>query len=170
MKPWKRALAAVGIVAALVSGCGSPQGNGATPDASQASPVSTAAAAGPVIAPFEATVELSDFSATCREVTCWLPTQFQPARAVGETVSLRDAWPMDGMKVLVLCEGGGESYQDQTGQKTSAWYGILVPSDKLEPEPGTDKQPQKAEGRDGYVGYVGAAWLNGGRDKQAPYC
>ena len=163
---WKQVFLAVGAVMALASGCASPGGNGA----GGSSPAGVAPPSLPVIAPFEATVALSDFSATCREVACWLPTQFQPARVKGETVSLRDAWPMDGMKVLVLCEGGGEAYQDQTGQETTAWYGILVPPDKLEPKPGTTKRPQKVEGRDGYIGYVGAAWLNGGHGKQAPYC
>jgi hypothetical protein len=169
MKPWKR-LTLVASAALVLAGCAGPGGDGTAQDAGQSSQVSASSPAAPVIEPFEATVELKDFSAICREEACWLPTQFQPARAKGETVSLRDKWPMDGMKVLVLCEGGGESYQDQVGQETTAWYGILVPADKLEPKPGTDKQPQKAVGRDGWIGYVGAAWINGGHDKQAPYC
>ncbi len=122
-----------------------------------------------VTAPFDAIVSLSDFSATCREVVCWLPTQFQPALVKGETVSLRDKWPMDGMTVRVVCETTGESYSDQTGQSTNAWYGIEVPTDKLEPlKPGTG--PKALPKDDGWIGYVGAAWIKGGSSKQAPAC
>jgi hypothetical protein len=123
----------------------------------------------PVVEPFEATVSISDISPTCREVICWLPTQWEPKLVKGETVGLRDKWPMDGMTVLVLCETGGETYRDQTGQESNAWYGILVPTDKLEPlKPG--ESPKSLPVDDGWIGYVGAAWITGGHGKQAPYC
>jgi hypothetical protein len=164
MKPWKRTVLAVGAVLALATGCGAPNEGGGSQNAGQAS-----SAAAPVIKPFEAKVSISDISPTCREVTCWLPTQWEPKLVKGETVGLRDKWPMDGMTVLVLCETGGETYRDQTGQESNAWYGILVPTDKLEPlESGAGPKSLPVDG--GYIGYVGAAWINGGHDKQAPYC
>lgn len=165
MMPWKRAFVAAGAVLALATGCASPSGGGETQGAGQTS----AAAPAPVIQPFEAKVSISDISPTCREVVCWLPTQWQPKLVKDETVGLRDKWPMDGMTVLVLCETGGQTYRDQTGQESNAWYGILVPTDKLEPlKPSAGPKSLPVDG--GYIGYVGAAWINGGHGKQAPYC
>lgn len=165
MNPWKRAALAVGTVLVLATGCASPNSG----DNEQGAGETGATAPAPVIKPFEAKVSISDISPTCREVVCWLPTQWEPKLVKGETVGLRDKWPMDGMTVLVLCETGGQTYRDQTGQESSAWYGILVPTDKLEPlKAGTGPKSLPVDG--GYIGYVGAAWITGGHDKQAPYC
>jgi hypothetical protein len=153
----------IAVVLALVTGCGSSDGSGRNAASAGLASSST------VTAPFDATVSLSDFSATCREVVCWLPTQWEPKLIKGETVSLRDKWPMDGMTVRVVCETTGETYRDQTGHDTDAWYGILVPSDKLEPLV-HGVGPKALPKSDGYVGYVGAAWIKGGSDKQAPAC
>lgn len=127
MISWKRTAVAAVVVVGLVTGCSSSGGGGRNAASTSPTPSNT------VAAPFDATVSLSDFSATCREVACWLPTQWEPKLVKGETVSLRDKWPMDGMPVRVVCETTGETYRDQTGQDTDAWYGILVPSDKLQP-------------------------------------
>lgn len=163
MISWKRTAVAAVVVVGLVTGCSSSGGGGRNAASTSPTPSNT------VAAPFDATVSLSDFSATCREVACWLPTQWEPKLVKGETVSLRDKWPMDGMSVRVVCETTGETYRDQTGQDTDAWYGILVPSDKLQPlSPGTG--PKALPKSDGYVGYVGAAWIKGGSGKRAPAC
>ena len=166
MKPWKRVLLAAGTAGVLAAmGCTSSSGGS---DAQGAGQTSTAASR-PAVKPFEAKVSLGDFSPTCREVVCWLPTQWEPKLVKGETVSLRDKWPMDGMTVQVLCETNGEIYRDQAGQETDAWYGVLVPTDKLEPlKPGTGPKSLPVDG--GYIGYVGAAWVDGGRGKQTPRC
>lgn len=163
MSSWKR-IAVVGTMTlGLATGCSS--GGGDEKNIATASPTVSSV----VTAPFDATVSLSDFSATCREVACWLPTQWAPKLVQGETVSLRDKWPMDGMTVHIVCQTTGEMYRDQTGQETDAWYGILVPSDKLEPlRPG--EGPKALPKNDGWIGYVGAAWIKGGFDKQAPAC
>jgi hypothetical protein len=146
-----------------MTGCSSGDGDG-NREATSARPTSLSV----VTAPFDATISLSDFSATCREVTCWLPTQFEPRLVKGETVSLRDKWPMDGMAVRVVCATTGETYNDQTGQSTNAWYGIAVPADKL--EPGASIHARKAPDDNGWIGFVGVAWINGGAGKQAPAC
>jgi len=163
MKPWQRAVLAAVVVVTAATGCSGSSDDGAQ-HANPSDATSVAAAQ-----PFEATVSISDISPTCREVTCWLPTQWEPKLVKGETVGLRDKWPMDGMTVLVLCETDGESYRDQTGQESNSWYGILVPTDKLEPlKAGTGPKTLPVDG--GQIGYVGAAWIDGGHGKQAPDC
>lgn len=155
---WLSALVLLGLLA----GCSSTSGP------VQETP-STSATSSTVAAPFHATVDLSNFDATCHEVACWLPTQWAPKLVPGETVSLRNQWPMDGTVVLVVCQTNGETYRDQYGNPTDAWYGILVPADKLEPlKPGVGPQSLPKDG--GYIGYVGAAWIRGGSGKQAPAC
>lgn len=159
----KRGLLVAAMVLSLTVACSSNNGDNGSTTSANSTPSSVATA------PFDATVSLSDFSATCREAVCWLPTQWAPKLVPGETVSLRNKWPMDGMTIRVVCETTGETYRDQTGQETDAWYGIVVPSDKLEPlKPGTG--PKALPKGDGWIGYVGAAWIKGGSGKQAPAC
>ena len=160
MNPLKRAAIAGAIVLAAVTGCGSGSGD----NSAQNTPSS------PQAAPFAAAVALSDFSATCREVACWLPTQFAAKLVKGETVSLRDEWPMDGTTVQVVCETTGQAYNDQTGQSTTAWYGIVVPAAKLEPSAVSRASKVPNGGENDRLGYVGAAWIKGGAGKQAPAC
>lgn len=160
MSAWKRGTLVIAVALCCVTGCSS---------GGSSAGVSVSTTPRPAVAPFTATVALTDFSATCSKVVCWLPTQWAPKLVDGETVSLRDKWPMDGMTVLVVCQTTGETYRDQLGQNTDAWYGILVPTDKLEPlKPGTG--PRSLPINDGYIGYVGAAWIKTQPGEQAPSC
>ncbi len=161
MSSWNRTLVGVAIILVFVAGCGS--------EGVQTTEGTSTTSVTPTTAPFEGTVFLKDFSALCSEGQCWLPTQWTPKLVAGETVSLRDQWPMDGMQVEVVCQTTGESYRDQTGQSRDDWYGIKVPNDKLEPlSPGNG--PKALPKDDGWIGYVGAAWIKHGTDKRAPAC
>lgn len=155
----------VGFIAlvVLVTGCGTEtEQAGQTASTSPTTSVS-------IVTSFEGMVSLKNFSTLCSEQKCWLPTQFEPKLVEGETVSLRDQWPMDGMKVEVVCQTIGQTYRDQTGQSRDDWYGINVPVDKLEPlKPGSS--PKTLPKSDGRIGYVGAAWIQGGAGKQATAC
>lgn len=115
-------------------------------------------------AEFETTVELKNASADCDlDPNCWLPTQFDAYLVGGQSVSLFDEWPSKGDTVKVVCEAVGEKLVDSTGKASTRWFGILVPTDKVN----TDVPAKKIEG--GYLGYVSALWL---ADKQAtaPEC
>lgn len=158
---WKTAVAGAASLVLLLAGC-----NGdSQPEGSTTPPRPPTTGMGQAPAPFEAVVKLDDLP-DCAKVTCWLPTQFGPAVVDGETVSLRDKWPMEGTKVRVLCKTGGASYRNAAGQSIWDYYGILVPNDQV--EPGSKQRAIKVA--DGYLGHVGISWLSGGEGKQAPDC
>ncbi|MDN5274535.1 MAG: hypothetical protein JWP06_436 [Candidatus Saccharibacteria bacterium] len=167
----RRAIAGTAVVVLLLTACS--RGGGEQPDASStaaSSPLvtssSTTAAVRPTPVPFfTGKVSLTDLP-DCAKVRCWLPTQFTTKLVNDVSVSRQGIWPMEGDAVRVLCQTVGGSYQNPAGQTVSNWYGILVPTDKL--EPGADKQATKVTG--GYLGYVGISWLTGGEGKLAPDC
>jgi hypothetical protein len=120
--------------------------------------------------PFKALVDLKGFGATCDEPDtnpkerCWLPTQFEPKLRAGETVTLRDKWPLHGHSVDVVCEVlQGEEYSDGKGNLHYEWYGILVPKGKAEPNPvprtstNRGRMPTSIDGK--YLVFVPASWL-----------
>ena len=160
-----------GAIALLVAGCGA---GGQSRSSSEAQPGPTAESA-----PFQAEVYLQDFNEECRKVPCWLPTQFEPRLVERESVSLVEktaedeggpqvGWPMDRDQVLVECIAKGGEYTNTAGQIVNDWYGIVVPTDKLEPAAKSDPRLRTVEG--GYRAYVGISWLRGGEGKQLPPC
>lgn len=167
----RRAIAGAAVVGLLLTACNTG-GNEqpATPSTAASSPratsLSTPAAVRPTPVPFfYGKVSLTDLP-DCAKVRCWLPTQFSAELVNDVSVAKQGVWPMEGDIVRVLCQTAGGSYRNPAGQTVSDWYGILVPTDKL--EPGADKQATKVTG--GYLGYVGISWLTGGEGKQAPDC
>lgn len=110
--------------------------------------------------PFEGRVAITDFSETCQQVTCWLPTQFEPKLAARQSVSLYDQWPMDGDIVRVVCQTKGDPYRDTTGTEVRQWYGIFVPADKVVPQALDGEYPEARPIQDGYLGYVGVSWID----------
>jgi hypothetical protein len=130
----------------------------------------------------EATVNLKGYGADCDEPEtkpeerCWLPTQFDPQIRPGETVTLRNAWPMHGDTVEVACEvAQGEAYNDGQGKSHRRWFGLLAPKDKADPAPvpGTSpnlgRMPTSIDGK--FLVFVQASWVlasgNGTRDNCA---
>jgi len=114
---------------------------------------------------FETTVELKNAGTDCdQDPDCWLPTQFQPSLVSGQSVSLPNEWPLKGDDVKVICETKGETLVDSRQRKSDRWFGILVPTDKLNPVSAAAEAID-----DGYLGYVSALWLT---DKKisAPAC
>ena len=114
---------------------------------------------------FDAIVSIRDAQPACQLERCWLPTQFTPTLVAGVSVSLFEQWPMDGDTVRVICHTAGGTFRDSSGKNTNEWYGILVPSDKVNPD--TKQQAKRLD--DGYLAYVGKVWLID-TSKTTPHC
>jgi len=157
-----------------------PENSARTPttvDSVSPQPSSTAGM-GPSSNSFKGTVNLRDYGSDCDspDEFCWLPTQFDPVIVSGQTVSERETipgrngngWPKQDDMIDVLCKTTGQEYQDVNRVKHTDWYGVGVPNDKLEPNPGTNKKPLKLD--QGYLAYVQAAWVAGGANEHLLDC
>jgi len=159
---WYYGLGILALGALSLAGCGSG-GNSSS---------STSATPTKVSKPFMGRVDLANFSDTCKRVQCWLPTQFTPNLAEGDSVSLKErgsrkGWPLSGDPIKVLCVAKGGQYKDSAGQLANDWYGVVVPTKRLDPR---GHGAKKIPGSDDRLAFVPVYLVRGGEGKQMPAC
>jgi hypothetical protein len=179
------------VALAVLTACGTTGDDTATvpPSSTAASPArqSTQSPPASVVAPFMAMVDNAGIGGACAATDCWHPTQFGPKLVKNESVSLKEitaddgtvlrpGWPNNGDRVEVLCTKKGSVYRDTAGTPINMWYGVRIPTAKMEPGSKNDPRIRKAPDGNGYLGFIGASWLvpDGWQDKKvnkpAPAC